>query len=129
MKPANRIEVKRDGRVLLFGTYYQQMKAKLRQLANGYCEKCGTYVGANGDVHHRNGRGGGKRDDRIIIGDAAGGARNLYYFCRSCHSGHHVPEKVVPAKPTESEFDRLIGIDRYQCRTVITKQLRTDEDT
>jgi hypothetical protein len=105
MKPANRIEVKKDGRVLLFGTYYTQMKNKLRELAGRMCEKCGDYCW-DGDVHHPNGRGGGRRDDRIFVD----GKRNLFYWCRDCHSGHHVPEKVVPAKPTVEEFNELLGL-------------------
>ena len=99
------IEVKKDGRVILHGNAYTKMKAKLRQIAGGTCEKCGIYS-TQGDVHHPNGRGGGKRDDRIFVN----GVRNLFYWCRSCHSGHHVPEKVVPVKPTESEFNAILGL-------------------
>lgn len=55
MKSPNRVEVKRDGRILLFGTYYRQMKQKLATLAVRSCESCGNYIGDNGDVHHEHG--------------------------------------------------------------------------
>lgn len=44
------------------------------------CEGCGRPT-MEGDGHHRYGRGGGRRDDRIEIG----GERNLLYLCRTCH--------------------------------------------
>ena len=101
------IRVMRDGRLILSGLAYKKMKSLLVSLAGNRCEKCGTHCGSQiGDVHHENGRGGGKRDDRIFVD----GKRNLFYWCRSCHSGHHVPEKVVPAKPTESEFNAILGL-------------------
>jgi hypothetical protein len=99
------IDVQKDGRVILRGVAYRKMRLKLKGLAKGMCEECGTHC-ENGDVHHPNGRGGGRRDDRIFVD----GIRNLFYWCRECHSGHHVPEKVVPAKPTEQEFDEMLGI-------------------
>lgn len=105
-KPKNRIEEKGD-RVLLFGTFYAQMKRKLRELANNQCERCGKFT-MQGDVEHITirGMGAAKRDDRIFVN----GKRNLLYLCRTCHSGRHIPDKVVPAKPTESEFDALLGL-------------------
>jgi hypothetical protein len=99
------IDVQKDGRVILRGVAYTRMKSKLFAEAGGRCEACGKKT-FDGDVHHPNGRGGGKRDDRIYVD----GKRNLFYWCRSCHSGHHVPEKVVPAKMSASEFDDLLGI-------------------
>jgi hypothetical protein len=99
------IDVQKDGRVILRGVAYKKMKAKLFGEAGGKCENCGKRT-FDGDVHHPNGRGGGKRDDRIYVACQ----RNLFYWCRECHSGHHVPEKVIPAKPTEQEFDEILGI-------------------
>ena len=103
------IEITKDGRVILRGAAYQKMRMKLCNLAGERCENdgCGKYTPlASGDAHHPNGRGGGKRDDRIFVE----GKRNLYWHCRPCHSGKHIPEKVVPAKPTEAEFEELLGI-------------------
>jgi hypothetical protein len=99
------IDVQKDGRVILRGIAYTKMKARLRELARSRCENCGART-PNGDVHHPNGRGGGKRDDRIVVA----GIRNLFYWCRSCHSGHHVPEKVLPAKMSDQDFNDLLGI-------------------
>jgi hypothetical protein len=99
------IDVQKDGRVILRGVAYSKMKKKLMTLALWTCENCGLHT-VDGDVHHPNGRGGGRRDDRIFVD----GIRNLFYWCRSCHSGHHVPKKVIPTKPTEQEFDDLLGI-------------------
>jgi hypothetical protein len=101
-----KLESQKDGRVILRGTAYLKMKARLRALANRTCEKCGDYIGDRGDVHHQNGRGGGKRDDRIVID----GKRNLLYYCRSCHDGKHIPAKVVPAKMSDQDFNDLLGI-------------------
>lgn len=37
--------------------------------------------------------------------------RNLYWKCRPCHNGRHVPAKVVPEKaPTGEEFKKLLGL-------------------
>jgi hypothetical protein len=101
------IDVQKDGRVILRGLAYAKMKHKLRQLAGNCCEnrECGCYT-RDGDVHHANGRGGGKRDDRIFVN----GERNLLYYCRSCHDGKHVPEKVVPAKMSDQDFNEMLGI-------------------
>jgi hypothetical protein len=99
------IDVQKDGRVILRGVAYAKMKAKLRNLADSRCENCGHGT-VDGDVHHPSGRGGGKRDDRIYVD----GKRNLFYWCRSCHSGHHVPEKVVPAKMSDQDFETMLGI-------------------
>jgi hypothetical protein len=75
------IDVQKDGRVILRGMAYTRMKVKLGQLADWKCENegCGRRV-MQGDVHHANGRGGGKRDDRIFVD----GKRNLLYYCRAC---------------------------------------------
>lgn len=97
---------RKDGRIELRGMAYAKMKNKLRQLAGNRCEQCGCYTMV-GDAHHGKGRGAGKRDDRIFVN----GERNLFYFCRGCHSGKHVPAKVVPAKMSESEFDAMLGLD------------------
>jgi hypothetical protein len=99
------IDVQGDGRVILRGNAYRKMKVKLRTLANGRCEKCGAYV-MQGDVEHINGRGGGRRDDRIFVK----GVRNLLYLCRPCHHWRHTDAKPCPAKPTEQEFDDILGI-------------------
>jgi hypothetical protein len=99
------IDVQKDGRVILRGAAYAKMKNKLRRIAGGKCENCGAHC-ENGDVHHPFGRGGGRRDDRIVVD----GIRNLFYWCRSCHSGHHVQEKVVPAKMSDQDFNEMLGI-------------------
>jgi hypothetical protein len=99
------IDVQKDGRVILRGLAYRRMKGKLFAEAGGRCESCGKKT-LDGDVHHPNGRGGGRRDDRIFVD----GIRNLFYWCRSCHSGHHVPEKVVPAKMSDQDFNEMLGI-------------------
>jgi hypothetical protein len=101
------IQQMRDGRVILRGMAYAKMRSKLRELANNKCEVCGRFD-MNGDVDHVviRGMGGAKRDDRIFVD----GKRNLIYKCRNCHNGRHQGEKPVPAKPTEQEFDDLLGI-------------------
>jgi hypothetical protein len=99
------IDVQKDGRVILRGVAYAKMKRKLGELAEYRCENCGEHT-IIGDVHHPNGRGGGRRDDRIYVD----GIRNLFYWCRACHSGHHVPEKVVPAKMSDQDFNEMLGI-------------------
>lgn len=96
---------RKDGRIELRGAAYTKMKNKLRELAKSRCEECGKYD-PNGDAHHGKGRGAGKRDDRIFVN----GERQLYYLCRLCHSGRHAPAKVVPAKMTDSEFDKMLGL-------------------
>jgi hypothetical protein len=103
------IEVEKDGRLILRGRAYHQMRVKLCGLAEEKCENegCGRRtVLEDGEAHHTNGRGGGKRDDRIIIE----GKRNLFWFCKPCHRGEHVPAKVVPAKPTDKEFTEMLGL-------------------
>jgi hypothetical protein len=102
------IKVMRDGRVILSGAAYSKMKAKLRELAGNKCEVCGRFD-LNGDVDHVTirGMGAAKRDDRIFVD----GKRNLKYKCRGCHNGRHRGEKPVPAKPTDAEFNELLGID------------------
>jgi nucleoside-diphosphate-sugar epimerase len=102
------IDIQKDGRVILRGNAYRKMKEKLRAMAGHRCELCGELC-ANGDVHHLGsgrGLGGGKRDDRIFVD----GTRNVLYACRECHSGKHIPAKVVPAKPTEDEFNEILGL-------------------
>jgi 5-methylcytosine-specific restriction endonuclease McrA len=96
---------KKDGRIELRGVAYAKMKAKLRELADSKCERCGKFT-LQGDVEHIVGRGGGKRDDRIFVD----GKRNLEYLCRVCHSGRHIPDKVVPAKMNDSEFNSMLGL-------------------
>ncbi len=97
--------VRRDGRIELRGLAYTRMKAKLRELAENKCEECGRYD-TKGDVHHKLGRGGGKRDDRIFVD----GVRQLFYYCRKCHGGKHQPDKVVPPKMNDAEFNELLGL-------------------
>jgi 5-methylcytosine-specific restriction endonuclease McrA len=101
------VELTKDGRLVLRGVAYKKMRLKLKGLAQGKCELCGAHC-ENGDVHHLNGRGGGKRNDVINLPD---GSRNVVYACRPCHSGKHIPAKVVPAKPTDSELDELLGLN------------------
>jgi hypothetical protein len=99
------IDVQKDGRVILRGVAYAKMRLKLARLANWLCEKCGKSTG-DGDVHHANGRGGGRRDDRIFVD----GKRNLFYWCRHCHSGRHIPDKVVPPKMDDQSFNEMLGL-------------------
>lgn len=99
------IDEQKDGRIILRGMAYRKMKAKLRELAEDKCERCGKFT-MQGDVEHVHKRGAGKRDDRIFVD----GVRNLIYLCRQCHAGRHVPSKVVPAKPTEQEFNNILGL-------------------
>ena len=58
---------------------WRMVVARLRKLADNRCENCGCRC--QGDPHHRYGRGGGKRDDRIW----KDGRRNLLLLCRLCH--------------------------------------------
>jgi hypothetical protein len=99
------IKVMLDGRVILTGHFYTKMKAQLKKLAGNCCERCKAYT-SQGDVEHINGRGGGKRDDRIFIQ----GKRNLEYLCRRCHSKRHTPDKVLPAKVSDSELMDILGV-------------------
>jgi hypothetical protein len=102
------VETTKDGRVILRNNAYKKMKCELRRLAGCCCEKCGRRV-MNGDVEHRHGRGGGRRDDRIFVN----GKRNLFYWCRECHTPRHSPPKVCPPKPeklSDAEFRELLGI-------------------
>jgi 5-methylcytosine-specific restriction endonuclease McrA len=99
------IGVQKDGRVILRGNAYKKMRLRLKGIAQGRCELCGKHC-EDGDVHHLHGRGGGRRDDRIVVD----GERRLQYACRQCHSGKHIPQKVVPAKPTAEEFDAMLGL-------------------
>lgn len=99
------IDEQKDGRIILRGNAWKKMRLKLKSLAKGMCEMCQDHT-ENGDAHHVNGRGGGRRDDRIFVD----GKRNMLYVCRECHTGKHVPKKVVPAKPTEQEFDAILGL-------------------
>jgi hypothetical protein len=101
------IRTTRDGRLILSGSAYAKMKAKLRDLAQSKCEVCGFYT-TTGDVDHVviRGMGGAKRDDRIFVD----GKRNLIYKCRGCHTGRHQGEKPCPAKPTPEEFDTMLGL-------------------
>lgn len=104
------IRVMRDGRVLLGKRMYAAMRRELCALAGERCEGegCGKRtLLADGHCHHQAGRGGGRRDDRIKLPD---GSRNLQWLCEDCHRGKHIPEKVVPAKPTPNELRELLGL-------------------
>jgi hypothetical protein len=106
------IKQTRDGRLILRGMAYSKMKGKLRELAENKCERCGKFT-MQGDVEHITirGMGAAKRDDRIFLeGDDGKKVRNLLYLCRGCHNGRHQGEKPVPAKPTEAQFDELLGL-------------------
>lgn len=46
--------------------------------------------GLGNEWHHRFGRGGGKRDDRIFLPD---GTRILYWTCRACHDQVKIERK------------------------------------
>jgi hypothetical protein len=96
---------RRDGRIELRGAAYTKMKNKLREIAGNKCEECGRYD-SQGDAHHKRGRGAGKRDDRIFVN----GERNLFYLCRHCHSGRHIPDKVVPPKMDDQSFNEMLGL-------------------
>jgi hypothetical protein len=98
---------RRDGRVELRGTLYNRMRSELCDLANQHCEMCGRFVGlASGEVHHVNGRGGGRRDDRIVVD----GKRNLRWACGLCHRGQHVSDKVIPEKMSNEELRKVLGL-------------------
>lgn len=62
--------------------------AVVRQRSLGRCERCQINA-PDGDPHHINGRGGGRRDDHP---DA------LENLCRYCHNQRHCP-KPLPRKP------------------------------
>lgn len=99
----------KDGRLILSGKAYHDMRLALCELANCYCEAdgCGKPTRFyDGEAHHEAGRGGGRRDDRIFID----GKRNLKWLCKSCHGGEHVPAKVVPKKPSPQEFKEMLGL-------------------
>ena len=63
-------------------TGWHNIRHRLAEEANFRCQNCGAYLGYHGDAHHRYGRGGGRRDDRVTLPD---GTRNLFYLCRQCH--------------------------------------------
>jgi hypothetical protein len=113
--PNNKQNVKvcRDGRIMLSGSAYQKMKAKLRELAENKCERCSKFT-LQGDVEHITirGMGAAKRDDRIFVD----GKRNLLYLCRVCHTGRHIPDKVIPAKQTDAEFEAMLGLSAEDCQ-------------
>lgn len=44
------------------------------------------------DVHHRFGRGGGKRDDRPRLDN---GEQNLFAVCRACHSRTRIERRLA----------------------------------
>lgn len=46
-----------------------------------------------GDTHHRFGRAGGKRDDRVFLDN---GMKNLFYLSRFCHDRANI-ERRLPA--------------------------------
>jgi hypothetical protein len=76
-----------DGKRFIASQFgWAKIQARMRDESKGKCE-----LGLSGacpgrtewlDVHHRRGRGGGKRDDRIWVD----GMRNLLAVCRPCHS-------------------------------------------
>jgi hypothetical protein len=76
-----------DGKRFIATHYgWDLIKERVKQEANFRCqlnlsENCQGRSQWQ-DVHHRRGRGGGKRDDRITIL----GRRNLLCCCRCCHS-------------------------------------------
>lgn len=55
--------------------------------ASDHAEGCGR-IGV--EWHHRRGRGGGKRDDRIEFAD---GTRNMYWLSRACHDVARIERK------------------------------------
>ena len=75
-----------DGQRFIATHYgWERIRDRVKELAHGQCElniaedcQPRTYWL---DTHHRRGRGGGKRDDRIVIL----GKRNLVACCRQCH--------------------------------------------
>lgn len=72
---------------------WDRVKERVKEIANGRCELnlSENCQGANYwlDTHHRRGRGGGKRDDRITIL----GKRNLMACCRTCHDSAKIETK------------------------------------
>lgn len=46
--------------------------------------------GYGSEWHHRFGRGGGKRDDRIFLPD---GSRGMFWTCRNCHDKLRIERK------------------------------------
>lgn len=110
MRVATEVEVKKDGRVILHGAAYTRMRIKLCMLADQHCENCKRYTPLEeGEAHHGKTRqmGGGRRDDRIFVDDK----RQLFWLCKGgCHREKHVPKKVVPAKMSETDFERLLGL-------------------
>ncbi len=106
-KPKSEMRVMRDGRVILSGKLYQRMKWTLCEMAGKFCESCGKYTPEFvGQVHHVDGRGAGKRDDRIFVE----GQQKLRWYCPGCHGKAHVPEKVVPSKVTDEELRTILGV-------------------
>lgn len=75
-----------DGKRFIATHYgWDKVKERVKTIANGRCE-LNLAADCQGstfwlDTHHRRGRGGGKRDDRIFIS----GKRNLIAGCRACH--------------------------------------------
>lgn len=102
-----------DGRIELRGTLYTRMKRMLCELAGEECENCGRHTPLeSGDPHHDTlkGMGGARRDDRIYISEDGKRVRQLYWYCRRCHDGKHVPAKVVPEKPSDAELREILGL-------------------
>jgi hypothetical protein len=84
-----------DGRRFIATHYgWDKVQARVRDLCGSRCEmNLSEYCQGRTqwlDTHHRRGRGGGKRDDRIYIL----GKRNLLGVCRPCHDLAKIESKA-----------------------------------
>lgn len=83
-----------DGRRWIATAYgWEKIQERVKQECQSRCE-LNTSEHCQGhsqwlDIHHRRGRGGGKRDDRIWIL----GKRNLKACCRACHQLARIERK------------------------------------
>jgi hypothetical protein len=73
----------KDGRTILTGRDYTEFRHDVWDAQEGRCLNCGRSVMFDPEwfqVHHKNGRGGGKRTDTL---EACAG------LCRDCHMKAH----------------------------------------
>lgn len=92
------IRITKDGRTILTGLDYTIFRQQIYFIQGGKCLTCGRWCSLDGEmhwpnyfmVHHKDGRGGGKRDD---IHSAVEGV------CSQCHSKTHNPKAVTKSAP------------------------------
>lgn len=73
--------ITKDGRLVLGKQGYANFRKVMCELAGEFCKKCRRYTPlAMGHVHHRYGRGGGRRDDLPTKCD---------WLCSDCHRKEH----------------------------------------